>query len=283
LYESGQIGAPQRAVRWQVIRLTLAAAGPQLLRAARRVRAMLYAGWWWTVVSLAVLLAWLAVMLLPRLAWRWSAVRAIARAMLAALGTPLAVTGIERIPRRDAVLVFNHASYADALALAAVLPGEPVFAAKREFASQLFAGPFLRRLGVAFVERYDVSASLADTEAIVALARQGRLLVFFPEGTFTRRAGLSAFYLGAFKIASEANLTIVPCILRGTRSMLRGEQWFPRWSPLSLHVAEPIIPSGTEFGSVLRLRDEVRQAMLAHCGEPDLAELVKPEPPSSAR
>jgi acyl carrier protein len=281
LYGRGQIGMARRAVRWQVARLMIAAVGPQLRRVIRGVRAMLYAGWWWTIVGLAAALAWLAVMLLPRLGWRWSTVRAIARAALAAVGTPVSVTGGERIPCRDAVLVFNHASYSDALAIAAVVPGEPTFAAKREFANQIFAGPFLRRLGGAFVDRYDFSASVADAQAMVRLARQGRVLVFFPEGTFTRRAGLSAFYLGAFKVASEANLPVVPCILRGTRSMLRGEQWFPRWSPLSVHVAKPIMSKGTDFASVLLLRNEVRQVMLAHCGEPDLGELVKPEPPRS--
>ena len=65
-------------------------------------------------------------------------------------------------------------------------------------------------------------------EALIALARQGRILVFFPEGTFTRRAGLSGFYLGAFKVAAEANLPVLPGVIRGTRSMLRGDQWFPR-------------------------------------------------------
>ena len=50
-----------------------------------------------------------------------------------------------------------------------------------------------RRLGIPFVERYDVSGSLADAQRLTALAREGRVLVFFPEGTFTRRAGLSAF------------------------------------------------------------------------------------------
>ena len=66
--------------------------------------------------------------------------------------------------------------------------------------------------------------------------------MFFPEGTFTRRAGLSGFYLGAFRVAAEANLPVMPAILRGTRSMLRGEQWFPRWSPISVTIGNPITP-----------------------------------------
>jgi 1-acyl-sn-glycerol-3-phosphate acyltransferase len=88
------------------------------------------------------------------------------------------------------MLVFNHSSYADLIVLAAVLPGEPLYVAKRELAGQFFAGPFLRRLGALFVERYDMSGRLADTEAVIAGAREGRNVIFFPEGTFTRRPGL---------------------------------------------------------------------------------------------
>jgi 1-acyl-sn-glycerol-3-phosphate acyltransferase len=176
------------------------------------------------------------------------------------------------------MLVFNHSSYMDVLVLAAVLPGEPAIVAKRELAAQVFAGPLLRRLAIPFVERYDVAGSLADAKALIDLARLGRTLVFFPEGTFTRRAGLSAFYLGAFKIAAEANLLVLPGVIRGTRSMLRSNQWFPRRAAVSVDIGEPILPTGKDFASILPLRDAARRFMLSRCGEPDLGELLKPAP-----
>ena len=141
---------------------------------------------------------------------RWSALRGITRTVLALTGIPVKVTGIENLPRRNAVILFNHTSYMDALVIASVLPGTPAFVAKKEFSEQFFAGSFMRRLGVAFVERFDAAASLADADAVTGLAKEGRLFVFFPEGTFTRRAGLLGFYMGAFKVAAEAGLPIVP-------------------------------------------------------------------------
>jgi 1-acyl-sn-glycerol-3-phosphate acyltransferase len=198
------------------------------------------------------------------------------------MGVPFAIHGVEKIPAQGAVLVFNHSSYMDALALAATLPGEPAIVAKRELAQLLVAGPILRRLAIPFVERYDVSASLTDAAALATLAHEGRLLVFFPEGTFTRRAGLSGFYLGAFKVAAEANLPVLPGIIKGTRTMLRSDQWFPRHAAISIEIGDPVLPSGTDFRSIVLLRDEVRQSMLLRCGEPDLEELVKPEPMSPA-
>lgn len=278
LYASGNVGPTRRPLWWQLLRLALSGIGPQLRRVGRFARELLYAAWWWLVLVGAVFLGSLAVLVLPRMKWRWSAIRWISRGTLAAMGVSVSTIGIERIPDRRAMLVFNHSSYMDALVLTAVLPGEPAVVAKKELSEQLITGLLLRRLGIPFVERYDVSGSLTDAEALTALARQGRVLVFFPEGTFTRRAGLSGFYLGAFKVAAEADLPILPGTIRGTRSLLRGDQWLPRRTAVTVEIGEQVIPSGTDFGSVLRLRDEVRESVLSRCGEPDLRELIKPAP-----
>lgn len=276
LFEHGEIGKPQRSARSQFMRLFVAGVLARVGRVLRQAGAFLYAAWWWLIVGLSGLFGWLAVMTLPRLRWRWAAVRRIARTALTALGLRPTVHGLERLPKGGAVLVFNHSSYFDALVLAAVLPCEPTFAAKRELARQVFAGPFLRRLGAYFVERFEASASVADAEAVTRMARTGRSIVFFPEGTFSRRAGLTGFYLGAFKVASEAGLSVVPGTIIGTRTVLRSDQWFPQWAPISVYFEPAVPPLGSDFASMLRLRDQVREFILARCGEPNLDGLAKP-------
>jgi len=271
LYETGRLGAPSSAVVWrQMLRLQLAGVGPTFRRWGRLAADHFYAGWWWAVLAIGFLVGWVAVMILPRLDWRWRALRAVARTALAAMGVPVSLQGGERLAAVNAMLVFNHSSYADALVLAAVLPGEPAFVAKKELAAQFVAGTALPRLGVLFVERYDVMGSLADVETVTAAARRGGVMVSFPEGGFTRRPGLCAFHLGAFKTAAETGLAVIPGAIRGTRSMLRSDQWFPRWAAIHVDIAEPIQPSGQDFQSVLRLRDAARAAVLARCGEPDV-------------
>ncbi len=279
LYLGKTLVVPQRAVWWQLARLGLAGLGLRLSRLRRTAGEFLYAAWWWIVMAVAFPLGWFAVMLLPRLSWRWAAVRAIARGALWLIGVKLSVSGIELIPPGGAIAAFNHASYMDAVTLAAALPGTPAYVAKRELATQIFAGALLRRLGVLFLDRFDVADSLADLERVSDAARHNRLLVFFPEGTFTRRTGLSGFYLGAFKVAAQARLPVLPGILRGTRAMLRGEQWFPRHGPLGVTIAAPIEPTGTDLAAIVALRDAVRDVILAACGEPDLGELIKPARP----
>jgi len=217
-----------------------------------------------------------AILVLPNLAWRWMAVRGIARMALAAMGAAPSVTGGERIPRHGAVLMFNHSSYVDALVLAAVLPGEPAYLVKKEFADQFLVGMMLHRLGVLFIERYDLAESLADITTAINAASRDRVLVVFPEGTFTHRSGLLGFFLGGFKVASEAGLPIIPGALRGTRSMLRSDQWLPRKAAISVEISESVQPFGKDFAAVLRLRDVVRSTILKSCGEADLNELIKP-------
>ena len=132
------------------------------------------------------------------------------------------------------------------------------------------AGPFLRALGTLFVERTDPEGGIADTRAALAAARSGRMLAFFPEGTFTRAYGLRPFRLGAFVIAAQQHLRVVPVTLSGTRSILRDGQWLPRRGDVSVHVGDMIRPGGEDFAGIVDLRDRVRAAMLAHTSEPDL-------------
>jgi 1-acyl-sn-glycerol-3-phosphate acyltransferase len=133
------------------------------------------------------------------------------------------------------------------------------------------AGPFLRALGTLFVERSDPEGGIADTQSALGAARAGRMLAFFPEGTFTRVYGLRPFRLGAFVIAAQLQLGVVPVTLCGTRSILRDGQWLPRHGDVSVYVGDPIRPDGDDFAAAIRLRDRVRAAMLAHTSEPDLA------------
>jgi len=281
LYETGRTDVKEYGVWLQIARLSLSSAGRSLTRLGRVIGDTLYAAWFYLVFAIGLLFAWIAAMVLPTLAMRWSALRALARAALALTGVKANIAGIENIPRGNAVILFNHTSYMDAIIIAAVLPGEPAFVAKKEFESNFFTRTLMRRVGVAFVERFDAAASLADAETVTSMAKEGRLFVFFPEGTFTRRAGLLGFYMGAFKVAAEANLPVVPGILRGVRTLLRGDQWFPRRTAIDVVIELPIQPAGSDFNAMLTLRDTARAAILKHVGEPDLGELEKPPMPAS--
>ncbi len=269
LYETEAIGKASRALWLQVLRLAALGLGQRLRHWLQLAKALGHAGYWWLVMGPGLLVIWLLVCVTPRLGWRWRIVRALGRPLLRLAGVSPAVSGLRNLPAKGAVLVCNHASYLDPPVMATALPGEPVFVAKRELEPQLFAGSLLRRLGVFFVERQAPEAGVADTQEILALAKERRLLVVYPEGTFGRGAGLLPFRLGAFVVAAEAGLPVVPATIRGTRSILRDSSWFPRRGRVELEIGPAIEPPGQGFDAALELRKAARAWILARCGEPD--------------
>jgi 1-acyl-sn-glycerol-3-phosphate acyltransferase len=195
----------------------------------------------------------------------------LARAFFRITALPIEVHEEARVPEKRAILVSNHSSYLDGVVISATIPGKLSFVAKAELASQRVAGPFLRRLGTIFVRRTDVSGGIEDTAAILKAAAAGERIVSFPEGTLTRMPGLLDFHLGAFLVAAQTGVPVIPITIRGTRSVLRGGQWFPRRGSISVHVDKPISPDGDDFDAAVRLRNAVRSVILKQCGEPDLA------------
>jgi len=268
LYVQNTLGASRGTVWRQLAGFALAGVLPQLRRLERIFGEWAYAAYWWTMVAILGVVAWPLVVLLPKCS-AWAAFHVFARAALRLLRVEVSVKGIEAFPAH-AVVVANHASYIDGLVLAAVLPGELAFVAKRELAGQAVAGPFLRALGTLFVERGDPEGGVEDLHTALASAQAGRRLIFFPEGTFTRAPGLLPFRLGAFSIAARLRLSIVPVVLSGTRSILRGDQWMPRRGSATVEVCDAIRPEAEDFAAVVRLRDAARAAILARCGEPEM-------------
>jgi 1-acyl-sn-glycerol-3-phosphate acyltransferase len=169
------------------------------------------------------------------------------------------------------IVVANHASYVDALLLAAVLPARITYVAKQELRHNPALALPLRRLGCAFVERFDSARGVEDTRELEQLAQAGQSLLFFPEGTFRREPGLMPFRLGAFLSAAHSGAPVVPVTLVGTRSLLRDGQWRPRRSELTVLIGKPERPAGADWQSALQLRDASRRAILAQLGEPDAA------------
>ena len=272
LYEQGG-GAAPRAVWLQVLRLALAGAAPAARRLWRAGLALAYGAWAWSVFGLLVGPVWLAVARMPRPALGWTAARIGARLMLAAAGVRLRVSGAEHL-HGDAplVLVANHASYLDGIVLAAALPYRHWrFVAKRELERGFIARVFLRRIGCEFVERFDFRQGVADAGRIAAAIAAGHAPVFFAEGTFTRVPGLLPFRMGAFVVAAQTGIPVLPVALAGTRDLLRDGTWLPRRSAVSLTIGIPIAPAGSDWPAAVQLRAAARRVIAAHCGEPDLA------------
>jgi 1-acyl-sn-glycerol-3-phosphate acyltransferase len=112
------------------------------------------------------------------------------------------------LPHPGSLIVANHRSYLDAVALASVV--HTTFLAKREVASWPIIGVGARLAGVVFVDRADtVSRGVAGDE-LVSRVERGTTVVNFPEGTTTRAPAPLPFHPGLFRRVAGRDVAVVP-------------------------------------------------------------------------
>src|SRR5574340_170609 len=156
LYEAGRVGTPAHSAWWQVTRLVSGALLLKVQRLAWALVDLLYGLYAWLVFALVAPPTWLLTAVVPRPETAWSVNRYAASLICRLLAIRITVRGLEHLPRAPCVMVANHASYLDGMALFAALPAYFSFVAKREFLGQLVPRLYLRGLGAQFVERFDI-------------------------------------------------------------------------------------------------------------------------------
>ena len=270
-YERGPSAPGSRSVWLQFIRLVLAGIGPQLRRGVRAAQGVLFVLAAWLIFGGSIVLVFLAALVAPGRV-TWNVAQRCMRFFFRVCRIPVAVQGLENLPAAGPyVIASNHTSYLDGAVLVSVLPWRRyAFVAKRELADNFFSRVLVKGIGAVFVERFDVQRSAEHADALVQAARDGFSLIVFPEGTLMRHSGLMPFRAGAFQVAAQAAIPVVPVSLRGVRSVLRDETWYPRRAPIAATLGAPIAPDGEDWNAVLRLRDRARAEILQHCGERDL-------------
>ena len=280
-YQSGQLGQTSSALWIQLTRTALRSLLPEWRRLKQKLSNSFYAGYAWIIFGFLSTLAWLAVVLSPSFNWRWYAIRSLARSCAVATRTRIDTRGLENLlpQQQPCIYVVNHASYIDSYAVVAAIPHTFSFIAKKELRHKLSTRLPLEKLRVVFVERFDKEKGMIDAQRITKVAEQKQSLLFFPEGTFTRMPGLLNFHLGAFLTAAQLNIPVIPVAIRGTRSILRANSWFPRRGRISITVGEAIKPEQVAAAEkedtwrvALKLRDQARKHILNFCGEPDLSQ-----------
>jgi 1-acyl-sn-glycerol-3-phosphate acyltransferase len=260
-FVSGQLGKGVRALWWQVGRLALRGAAARLRQAGARSAQVGFGLWSWGVGLGVALPGWLGAVLVPGVQRRRRLARALARAGLRAAGVRLTLAGGQNLPAGAHVLVCNHASYLDSVVLTALLPPNYAFVAKRELREHWLTGRPLRALGTQFVERADTARSIEDTRALSARLAAGESLLLFPEGTFGEREGLLPLRMGAFVLAAQADVPLVPAVLSGTRKLLPARAWLPRPASVALRIEPPLAAGGFGWSDAVALREQARKLL----------------------
>lgn len=264
---TGALGASQRPPWMQALRLVAGGLSGRFGKGVVQARSWLYGGWVWGCFAVLLAPTLIAIACLPSLAQRWRCAHWAARALAGLSGCRITVTGLEHLRQGPGVVVANHASYVDGFVLAAALPHPVRFVAKAELMRHGVMRFLFKRMGAASVERFESQQGLKDVASLAAVARQGEPLLFFAEGTFSAQPGLRPFRLGAFRVASQSGLPVVPLALNGTRQVLRDGSWLPRRGNISVSIAAPLAAQGEGWQAIVALRDETRDAILARSDE----------------
>ena len=266
-YVGGSAGRPPRPAGVQWVRLAVRDWALAVRAAILTVAAAAF-GLWAGVLLLTLLPPlWIAIALTRRVGTVDVVTRWWCRTTLRLAGCGPTVHGLEHIPPRSAVLVANHSSYVDVVALIAALPPGLRFVAKRELLTAPIVGTILRRAGHLTVDRVDLSRGVIDAARVTAAVRAGVSVCVFPEGTFVRRPGLLPFRLGAFKTAVDAGCPIVPVAIRGTRTVLPADTWRPRPGRIDVTVLPALEAKDEGWRAIVRLRDVARAEIARAAGE----------------
>jgi 1-acyl-sn-glycerol-3-phosphate acyltransferase len=178
-----------------------------------------------------------------------------ARGLTRFWGVQLDVFGREHM-RADTcyVVMSNHLSWADIVALFIALPTTPGFLAKRELMKIPFLAQALRSGGHVLIDRAKHGDAMAALQRAADQVKNGNTVLIFPEGTRGDSDTIGAFKKGGFHLARAAKVAILPVGLRGSRSV------FPRGGLLvypgkiEVHIGEPIpasLVSESELGEMV--------------------------------
>ena len=116
------------------------------------------------------------------------------------------------VPDEPCVIVANHMSYLDALAIGRVLPLSAV--AKSEITGWPALGDAMEELGIVFVNRGCAMSGAVALRKSMRILRAGVPVLVFPEGTTTTGNDVLPFCRGAFGIARLMRVPVVPATLR---------------------------------------------------------------------
>jgi 1-acyl-sn-glycerol-3-phosphate acyltransferase len=184
-------------------------------------------------------------------------------------GVEVEVHGAEHM--RDGasyVVMANHVSYADIVALFIALPVIPGFMAKRELMRVPFLGAALRAGGHVIVDRGAHDRAMKAIEHAARQVREGRTVLIFPEGTRGDAKTVGDFKSGGFRLARSAGVPIIPVGLRGTGNVGPKNSLLFWPGKIEVHIGTPLAPDDVQALDINSLVRQVRGQIITLSATP---------------
>ena len=193
-----------------------------------------------------------------------------ARRLMRAANIEVTVIGAENIPAESgALLAGNHTGYADFILMGTgpYLHGERLvrFMAKKSVFDVPVLGWLLKLMKHVPVDRAHGGASIAPA---VQMLREGNLVGIFPEATISRSFELANFKTGAARIAHQAGVPLVPCVIWGSQRIWTKDlpKHF-RDVPVIVRYGEPVALTGDAEADTAELKRQMQSLLDASRSE----------------
>lgn len=182
----------------------------------------------------------------------------------ALIGLRLNVKGEQNLwKRRPAVFVFNHQSKADVIITAKLLRRDIAGVGKKELKQYPLIGRILEFAGVVFIDRQNSASAIeAMTPLVDAMRFEGKSVVIAPEGTRAVSPRLGPFKKGAFHLAMQAGVPVVPIVIHNAIDVAPKGEFVFRSATVDVEVLPPIDTSGWQAKTIDKHVAEVRRQFL---------------------
>jgi len=181
-----------------------------------------------------------------------------------ALVTPaqVHVSGRENIdPRQSYVITANHLSYFDIIAIYGWLGIDFRWVMKQELMKVPVLGYACKVLGHVFIDRSNRESAIDSINAARSRLKNGTSIFFFPEGTRSRDGRIQPFKKGAFRLAQELKLPILPITMSGSQHICPARTLDVMPGTINVTIHKPIAASNDL--QVSELATQARDAIIS--------------------
>ncbi len=172
------------------------------------------------------------------------------------------VTGLENIQKGQSyVFVSNHQSMTDVFTIYGWLPVVFKWIMKAELRKVPFVGGACKAAGHIFIDRSSRAAAKNSILKAKEVLHDGICIVIFPEGTRTKTGQVGRFKRGAFSIASDLQLPIVPISLTGCYEIWPSGRVYATHGKIHMHISAPMITEEYNDEEIEKVRQTVIDGM----------------------
>lgn len=171
------------------------------------------------------------------------------------------ISGTENIRQGQSyVFVSNHQSMADVFLIYGWLPVIFKWIMKQELRKVPFVGSACAAAGHIFIERGRTRSAVSTIKKAEKTLQNGVCVVIFPEGTRSSDGKVGRFKRGAFGIAEDLQLPLVPITLTGCYLLMPKGRYYARHCRVSMHIAKEV--RLTDFPDQENAIEYLRQAVI---------------------